>query len=61
LPKKINSVLKVLRKEFPPEVLEKALKKISSMYNQKQTFINESLKYLYGPEGDSLVDWNVKN
>jgi hypothetical protein len=50
-----------LRKEFPPEVLEKALKKISSMYNQKQTFINESLKYLYGPEGDSLVDWNVKN
>jgi hypothetical protein len=60
LTNKLNSALKVLRKTFTPEVLAKALKKISSMYNQKQTFINESLKYLYGPGGDSLVDWNIK-
>lgn len=57
LPEKIDAVVNVIKEQFNPDVLNKALDKLSSKYTQKQNFIDESLKHMYGNDGSKIVNW----
>ena len=57
LPEKIDAVVKVIKEQFNPEVLNKALDKLSDKYIQKQNFMDESLNHMYGKEGSKIINW----
>ena len=59
LPKKLNAIIDTIKKRFNPEVFDKAIKEIGRRYNSRKNFINESMKHLYGEQGDELVDWSL--
>jgi hypothetical protein len=58
LPTKLKAVLKVVVQQFDPKIKDLALGEISKRYKQKKAFIDESLKHLYGNDGDKLIYWN---
>jgi len=57
LPEKIEAVVRVIKEQFNQDVLNKALDKLSDKYIQKQNFMDESLKHMYGDEGNKIVNW----
>lgn len=57
LPEKVDAVVNVIKEQFNPDVLNKALDKLSSKFTQKQNFIDESLKHMYGNDGSKIVNW----
>ncbi len=57
LPEKVDAVVNVIKEQFNPEVLNKALDRLSTKYIQKQNFTDESLKHMYGDEGNKIINW----
>ncbi len=57
MPEKVDAVVNVIKEQFNPEVLNKALDRLSEKYIQKQNFVDESLKHMYGDEGDKIINW----
>ncbi|MDR2598129.1 MAG: hypothetical protein LBC25_00135 [Holosporales bacterium] len=57
LPKKIAAVIDVFKEQTDPKIFEEAMKEISERYKRRLAFTNESLRYLFGENGDRLVQW----
>ncbi len=57
LPEKVDAVVNVIKEQFNPDVLNKALDRLSEKYIQKQNFTDESLRHMYGDEGNKIVNW----
>jgi hypothetical protein len=58
LPEKLDALVKVIKEQYNPQVSDKVLLKIAEMTKQKQNFVDESLKHIYGNNGDKLIYWN---
>jgi hypothetical protein len=59
LPQKVEAVVEVVKKQFNADILKLVRKTIALRSQQRKDFVDESLKHLYGPDGDKLTDWNV--
>ncbi|MDR2667033.1 MAG: hypothetical protein LBB34_02875 [Holosporales bacterium] len=58
LPEKLDALVKVIKEQYNPQISDKVLLKITEMSRQKQNFVDESLKHLYGSNGNKLIYWN---
>lgn len=57
LPKKLAAVIEVLKEQFGPQIFEQTMKEISERFKRRLAFTNESLRYLFGEQGDRLLYW----
>ncbi|MBR1479675.1 MAG: hypothetical protein IJ599_02135, partial [Alphaproteobacteria bacterium] len=60
LPSKLSSVLEVIREQFDSKILNKALERISEKYSHRKNFVDESLRHMYGAEGNKLPNWSAE-
>ena len=57
LPKVLNAVIDSVKEKYNPEVFDKAIKEIANRYTQRKNFIDESMKHMYGPDGNEVTNW----
>ncbi|MDR0942076.1 MAG: hypothetical protein LBM19_00440 [Holosporales bacterium] len=58
LPETLNAIVGVVREQYNPEILTKAVEEINRRQQQRNIFVNESLNHLYGKNGEKLIYWN---
>ena len=61
LPKTLNAIMDVIKERFKPDVYTKAIREIANRYVQRKNFVDESMKHLYGQNGDKLLNWSDGN
>jgi hypothetical protein len=57
LPKKVKAVLKVVEKQWESEFFEAVVNEIANRFNKKQLFVDKTLRYLFGENGNLLTQW----
>ncbi len=58
LPQQLNAIMEVTKEKYNPAIFEKAITEIANRYTQRKNFMNESMKHLYGKNGDKLINWS---
>jgi chromosome segregation ATPase len=58
LPSKLDAVVKVVKEQFEPSILDRVMSEIARRYQSKQTFTDATLQHVYGPAGDKLIHWS---
>ena len=61
LPKTLNAIMDVIKERFNPDIYTKAIREIADRYVQRKNFVDESMKHLYGQNGDKLLNWSDGN
>ena len=61
LPQKLNAIMDVIKERFNSDVYTKAIQEIANRYVQRKNFVDESMKHLYGQNGDKLLNWSDEN
>ncbi|MDR3223969.1 MAG: hypothetical protein LBT03_00040 [Holosporales bacterium] len=57
LPDKLDAIVEVIREKYNPDILQKAVVELTRRYRQRSTFVEESLRHLYGNNGKKLLSW----
>jgi septal ring factor EnvC (AmiA/AmiB activator) len=58
LPKKVESLMEVFKQQTDPALYGKITAEISNRFQKKTSFTDGSLRYLYGENGNQLLDWS---